>query len=80
MADMSPIEIGREHEITSEFMRCWPWLEAGLIPNAYMHEGEVWRFDCSSSPLPPSPPAEKATGRQDQARQASTGDGAGDGG
>src|SRR5262249_8461722 len=29
--------------------------------------------------LPPSPPAEKATARQDQAGQASTGDGAGDG-
>jgi hypothetical protein len=29
----------------------------------------------SSSQLPPSPPAEKATARQDQARQASTGDG-----
>jgi hypothetical protein len=28
--------------------------------------------------LPPSPPAEKATARQDQARQASTGDGSGD--
>jgi hypothetical protein len=28
--------------------------------------------------LPPSPP-EKATARQDQARQSSTGDGAGDG-
>ena len=28
--------------------------------------------------LPPSPPAEKATARQDQAREASTGDGAGD--
>src|SRR5262245_11866958 len=30
-------------------------------------------------PLPPSPPAEKATARQDQTGQASTGDGAGDG-
>jgi hypothetical protein len=29
--------------------------------------------------LPPSPPSEKATARQDQARQASTRDGAGDG-
>ena len=29
--------------------------------------------------LPPSPPAEKATARQDQAGQASTGDGAGNG-
>src|SRR5262249_10333421 len=29
--------------------------------------------------LPPSPPAEKATAREDQAGQASTGDGAGDG-
>jgi hypothetical protein len=28
---------------------------------------------------PPSPPDEKATARQDQAGQASTGDGAGDG-
>jgi hypothetical protein len=28
--------------------------------------------------LPPSPPAEKATARQDQARQSSTDDGAGD--
>ena len=28
--------------------------------------------------LPPSPPAEKASARQDQARKASTGDGAGD--
>jgi hypothetical protein len=27
--------------------------------------------------LPPSPPAEKATAREDQARQASTGDGGG---
>jgi hypothetical protein len=29
--------------------------------------------------LPPSPPAEKATARQDQAGKASTSDGAGDG-
>ena len=29
--------------------------------------------------LPPSPPAQKATACQDQARQSSTGDGAGDG-
>jgi hypothetical protein len=32
----------------------------------------------SSSPLPPSPPAEKATAGQEQAGQSSTGDGAGD--
>jgi hypothetical protein len=30
---------------------------------------------CSSSPLPPSPPAEKATARQDQAGQSCTSDG-----
>src|SRR5262245_66148923 len=29
----------------------------------------------SGGPLPPSPPAEKATARQDQARQSGTGDG-----
>jgi hypothetical protein len=29
--------------------------------------------------MPPSPPAEKTSARQDKARQASTGDGAGDG-
>ena len=29
--------------------------------------------------LPPSPPAEKATASEDQARKASTGDGTGDG-
>src|SRR5499433_1743833 len=34
---------------------------------------------CSGDLLPPSPPAEKATTRQDQAGQASTGDGAGNG-
>src|SRR6516162_7603382 len=35
---------------------------------------------CSGAFLPPpSPPAEKATARQDQAGKASTGDGAGDG-
>src|SRR5262249_30764853 len=34
----------------------------------------------SSSPLPPSPPGEKATARQDQAGQASTDDGTGDSG
>jgi hypothetical protein len=33
-----------------------------------------------SSPPTPSPPAEKATARQDQTGQASTGDGAGNGG
>jgi hypothetical protein len=33
---------------------------------------------CSGDFLPPSPPAEKATGRQDQTGQASTGDGARD--
>jgi hypothetical protein len=34
---------------------------------------------CNSGDLlPPSPPAEKAAARQDQAGQASTGDGAGD--
>jgi hypothetical protein len=32
----------------------------------------------SSSPLPPSPPREKAAARQDQAGQACTGDGTGD--
>jgi hypothetical protein len=40
-----------------------------------------WRAErllvCSSSPLTPSPPAEKATARQDQAGQSRTGDGAG---
>jgi len=30
--------------------------------------------------VPPSPPAEKATARQDQAGETSTGDGFGDGG
>src|SRR5262249_43126764 len=34
---------------------------------------------CSGNLLPPSPPAEKANARQDQARKASTGDGAGNG-
>jgi hypothetical protein len=34
----------------------------------------------SGALLSPSPPAEKATARQDQAGQASTGDGGGDGG
>jgi hypothetical protein len=33
----------------------------------------------SGGPLTPSPPAEKPTARQDQAGEASTGDGAGDG-
>jgi hypothetical protein len=37
------------------------------------------RPGCASGLLPPSPPAEKATARQDQARKASAGDGAGDG-
>jgi hypothetical protein len=34
----------------------------------------------SNARLPPSPPAEKATARQDQARKASAGDGRGNGG
>src|SRR5262249_49610260 len=34
---------------------------------------------CSSSPLPPSPPGEKATARQDQTGQACTSDGTGNG-
>jgi len=38
------------------------------------------RAECSGDLLPPSPPAEKTTARQDQAGQASTSDGAGDGG
>ncbi len=33
---------------------------------------------CSGDLLPPSPPAEKATAREDQAGKASTGDWAGD--
>jgi hypothetical protein len=33
---------------------------------------------CSGALLPPSPPAEKDTARQDQARQSGTRDGAGD--
>jgi hypothetical protein len=33
---------------------------------------------CSGDLLPPSPPAEKATARQEQAGKASTGDGGGD--
>jgi hypothetical protein len=37
------------------------------------------RADASGDLLPPSPPAEKATARQDQAGQSGTGDGAGDG-
>ena len=36
-------------------------------------------FRSSGALLPPSPPAEKATARQDRAGQASTGDGARDG-
>jgi hypothetical protein len=36
--------------------------------------------ECSGRLLPPPPPAEKATARQDQAGKASTGDGAGNGG
>jgi hypothetical protein len=36
------------------------------------------RGGCSGHPLPPSPPAEKATARQHQARQSRTGDGTGD--
>jgi hypothetical protein len=35
-----------------------------------------FRLLCSSSPLPPSPPAEKTTARQQQAGQPSTGNGA----
>src|ERR1700730_18377476 len=35
-------------------------------------------FACSGDFLPPSPPAEKATTREDQAGQGSTGDRAGD--
>jgi hypothetical protein len=35
-------------------------------------------FERSGDLLPPSPPAEKATARQDQAGKASTGDGTGD--
>jgi hypothetical protein len=38
------------------------------------------RYLFSSSPLPPSPPAEKATARQDQPGRSCTGDGAGDSG
>ena len=38
------------------------------------------RARSSGDLLPPSPPAEKATAREDQARKASTGDGAGDSG
>src|SRR5437660_12513854 len=36
------------------------------------------RHGCSGDFLPPSPPGEKATTHQDQARQSSTGDGTGD--
>ena len=35
--------------------------------------------ECSGAFLTPPPPAEKATARQDQAREASTGDGTGNG-
>jgi hypothetical protein len=38
------------------------------------------RSRCSGDLLPPSPPAEKSTAREDQAGQASTDDGGGDGG
>ena len=38
--------------------------------------GERPHLLCSSSPLPPSPPTEKATARQDQARHSGTHDGA----
>jgi len=38
-----------------------------------------WRAEqvllCSSNPLPPLPPAEKAAARQDQAEQSGTSDG-----
>jgi hypothetical protein len=36
------------------------------------------RYGCSGDFLPPSPPGEKATAHEDQARQSGTGDGTGD--
>ena len=39
---------------------------------------EFYQAPIRRSSLPPSPPAEKAAARKDQARKASTGDGAGD--
>jgi hypothetical protein len=55
-------------------VRCGPF-DDELMPYDGLSSGLGLGSGCS---LTPSPPAEKATARQDQARQASTGDGAGD--
>jgi hypothetical protein len=52
-------------------------LWAGACPACRTSDERV--LLCSSSLPPPSPPAEKATARQNHSGQASTGDGAGDG-
>ena len=54
---------------------------AAYAPFVGVRPAPLMRRVSSGRPLPPSPPAEKATtARQDQARQSSTGDGAGDAG
>jgi hypothetical protein len=50
----------------------------GPVPFTSRQTSSLWISGYSGNLLPPSPPAEKATARQQQARQASTGDGAGD--
>ena len=47
------------------------------VPVTWPRGGKNARRIVSGGPLPPSPPAEKANARQDQAGKASTGDGAG---
>jgi hypothetical protein len=51
----------------------------GPPANRRLSEEEPLLMHASGKLPPPSPPGEKAAARQDQAGQASTGDGAGDG-
>src|SRR5215470_13258789 len=54
---------------------------SNVTPGAPGPSLNSWEFVKSSGAfLPPSPPGEKATARQDQARQSSTSDGAGNSG
>jgi len=49
-----------------------------LFGNRWLRNEASLNAGCSGAVLPPSPPAEKATARQDQAGKARTGDGTGD--
>src|SRR5262249_268854 len=70
-----------------EVCKCLTCIVSDCLVRACTHKSRLFGngkrracVGCSGDLFPPPPPAEKATAREDHARKASTGDGAGDAG